>query len=610
MPTHEEDPSPDHPAIAALILVARFRPGPRVVFHFPAYPTTSAAASPSDGPPAPAQPDDPSAAIFGLSELVLERLLAPGCWSDGAKFVVGAIDGLTFVGHPVFAARDGAWDRPHSHDDDDGGQPGNANPTATADRDAGVPIATPQARPRPDAAASIESQPGSALGTSYNSASTASGSGAGAGAPEQQLTMFHVVAAVRTAGAPPGVERAVYAGVVEKLARALHFCQRQASYVAVESRRLLARKVRGRHDGLAGTALWTHLLRESELARALQSAYEGAAAGAVADLLLNGMCLSVQLPDTRTTTAHTLGPADAILLLHDKPALLRALAHHPDTSPLARLIRAHTPTKSLQKHAAMLGIPVPETLRVARHLVTWRKARPTLPLSPWNTYVVGATPPQRLADALPEHAARFPALPALPHMLKLLGGKPVKYGRLIPSRDHRAPFMDMLAWMLRRRLLVPLPTFAWLTRGGDRRPPPAKPDPIANRNRLPLPALSLLSPQLRPVDERDDAASVHSDRTTVPDPASPAPRPDDAADVVIIPNPLAPSPAERAALQHIRASCADPELADRLPALYKYFDGATALEELAAREGLKRALVERWLELLLRQGALATFRRL
>jgi hypothetical protein len=63
-------------------------------------------------------------------------------------------------------------------------------------------------------------------------------------------------------------------------------------------------------------------------------------------------------------------------------------------------------------------------------------------------------------------------------------------------------------------------------------------------------------------------------------------------------------------LQYIKDSIADTELADRLPSLFRYFDGESVLEEIGAREGLKRSKVDAWLVQLQEAGFLLTFHHL
>ena len=78
----------------------------------------------------------------------------------------------------------------------------------------------------------------------------------------------------------------------------------------------------------------------------------------------------------------------------------------------------------------------------------------------------------------------------------------------------------------------------------------------------------------------------------------------------IITTPTEPSAEDAQALDHIKSSIADDEFRERLPSLHRYFDGEATLEEIAAREGLKRSKVDAWVEQLQDEGFLLSFRHL
>ena len=381
-------------------------------------------------------------------------------------------------------------------------------------------------------------------------------------------------------------------------------------------------KAKAAQQGTSSAALCSQMLENSELAWALKEVYEKISNGRVAGIRLSGMDMSLQISSKANDSEreHELGQHSGLLLLEDKDSLLRDLSH-PDASPLAYFIREHTPTKSLQKQAIKLGIPVNDILYLAHHLIKWRKARAIPTLHPRNVYVVGPEAPlDRLEDYAVEYGRLFSALPSLLQVLKILSGRPLKYGMLIPSRDHRAPYMDILAYLVRCKFVVQLKTSGWLQAPTE--PKKKTKDVEINKNRRPVSVASLLSPQLRPVD--DDTASVSSERTAIPvstveaatKQSGKAKRVEDQAEehgnsqVIprIIANPSAPPKEDAEGLQRIIDSIEDEELCDRLPSLYRYFNGEAALEEIAAMEGLKRSRLETWLDQLQADGILMTFR--
>ncbi|KAK3720334.1 Nitrogen permease regulator 3 [Vermiconidia calcicola] len=667
-------------SLIAVLLVTRSRPGPKLVFHYPPNPQARRSTRGGDNNGCDSDEDsDPDTAmnevkgvlrgnaaneaqhdrariretttstpngdLLGFAEESLEKLLSPGCWSDRKKFEV-CLDGLTFVGHPIYAAQDGSWTRRHTHDHDVRSNAVKekpvtpvkaASPIAEAMRDVnaahahpGIAITEPQT---PAKAAhdfthvpeSLDSRAGQSFATSVNSGSSTS-----APTPEPLLS-FNVVFALANSRLTQNISREtslVHNHVAKKLSKALHYCQKQSSYIGVESKKMLTVRTKAKQDGVDASALCSRMIETSELAWALKEVYERISMGAIAGIRLNGMEMSLQIPLAAHASIDGTPELDthaAILLLEDKDTLLRDL-DHPDASPLASFIREHTPTKSLQKHAVKLGMQVNDVLYLAGHLIKWQKACAIAPLHPRNTYIVGRDAPiHKLEQYIAGYAQRFSALPSLPQVLKVLSGRPIKYGMLIPSRDHRTPYMDILAYLVRHGFVEQLKTSGWLraslasaavSREADTRLRNQEP----NKNKRPLSVASLLSPQLRPVGD-DDTASVSSERTAIPvsiaetmkgqhsdkgqhheADSSPAENWD------IITEPLDPSLEDTRRLEHIREVIDDEELHDRLPSLLQYFNGEAVFEEIAAREGLKRSKLEAWLDMLQGEEFLLTYR--
>ena len=651
--------------LLAILLVTRSRPGPRLAFHYPPTPHTTPATKGEAQDTTGGSDDDSDSGtedvistvnskhdasnriekvgrgnsesktnltknslngdVLAIAEDSLEKLLSPGCWSDKKKFEV-CVDGLTFVGHPAFADHDGSWARGHKH------EPSNASTLASThnpDMDAAQTQSTiainiangkntaMQVHDFKHVSESLDSRIGSSLATSFNSESTTSP------AMPEPLTMFHVVFVL---GGPArccgDTEVAMlHSHVAKKLTKALQYCQKQSTYVGFESRKLLALRTKAKQAGTAAEALSKQCIEASELAWALKELYERLSSYQIAGVRLNGMEISLKLPDSDhedEDEEQALDRHSGLLLLEDKDTMLRDLAH-PDASPLAYFIREHVPTKSLQKLATRMGFPIDKVLYLAQHLIDWRKARAIAPLHPRNSYIVGANAPlETLSQHMSEYAHKFSALPSLPQMLKILSDRPIRYGMLIPSRDHRAPYMDILAYLVQHKFVEQLKTFGWLqatpaVQSGNTRAE-------ANANKRPLSVLSLLSPQMRPAD--DDTVSISSERTAIPlSSGHPESRRDrkassvpsvtlddqvDTFDIIKKPDELSATDLER--LRHIKESVNDEELSGRVLSLVQYFNGDHALENIAAIEGLKRGKVETWLEVLQKEGFLLTFR--
>ncbi|KAM0723250.1 hypothetical protein Q7P37_001451 [Cladosporium fusiforme] len=574
---------------------------------------------------------NPLEKVLGYNVEILERLLSPGRWCEKKKFEV-CLDGVTFVGLPIYAKENGTWvtrDEDHAelqkHVADPAIHPALRKTDSvdalevdsqqqSPDKElasgvSGITITAPET-PAPHLTAdyshvseSFDSHGVASLGTSMNSASTT------AGATAEQMTMFHVVFAL-SGNTGEGTIQTVdlYEHIAKKLSKALKYCQKRSNYVSVESRKLLAMKQRARAEKTDPATLWTQFLSHSELAWALQEVYSRISADEIAGVRLDGLEMSLQIPPKQKSNELEVTPLSALLLLDDRENLITALDDHRDASLLSYFIRESTPTKPLAKQATKLGIPEKTLLFLAQHLVKWRKARPIVPLHPRNIYIVHPQAPLENLRALGEaYGKRFPSLPSLENMLAMLGGRPVKYGALIQSRDHRHPYMGILAWLVRHELVAPMRTVGWLKMvegAGD----DAHETETDQADLRPMQVSRLLGVRS---NTSDDGSSVASDQTAFPTgvPQSQAatsapdsntkeaPGHEDSREecLGIIANPLDPSPAEKAVMRSIEASLDDLELRERFNSLVRYFDGSHAFEEIAGREGLKRAKVEDWI---------------
>jgi len=749
--------------LIAVLLITRSRPGPKLVFHYPPVPQddsqhlTREEYTYSDGNDSdsdcstdsdssvrrhgraqnPSDPSichetteetDPLGRVLSHEVGSLERLLSPGRWSEKKKFEI-CLDGVTFVGLPVFAKEDGTW---AARDEGDAGASSQARPAHrtlrqlhkdssfdTIDEDsqsqsqqqspvkdlsssvAGITITAPDNASAANlSVGSYKHMPDSfdshgnlaSLGTSMNSSSTTSG------AVAEQMTMFHVVFAL-SANASNILQTAeLYEHVAKKLSKALKYCQKRSNYVSTESRKLLAMKQRGRAEKTPASTLWPQFSSHSELAWALQEVYTRVSLGDIAGLRLDGMEMALQIPikPSPENSEVQVTALSTILLLDSRENLVRTLDEHRDASLLSYFIRESTPTKSLAKQATKLGIPEKTIIFLAQHLVKWRKARVITPLHPRNLYVVSArgrrnersttSETRNLRKLGIEYAKRFPALPSMETMLAMLGGRPLKYGALIQSRDHRVPYMEILAWLVRHELVAQLKTVGWLQcperseersdersegrlSAGDESDDPlllahghgtrsasdttAASSSAGQAGAKPMPVSRLLGVRRSIASASDDGSSIASDQTAFPTgvplqaissttsiPGSSSARNrsrgesvgrsaedaqssgrsvdsgfregDDSAGSScpprIIADPLHPSPEQKAALRRIEASVDDLEFRERFASLLGYFDGEHAFEEIAGREGLKRARVEEWIAELEGRGCVRSLR--
>ena len=239
--------------------------------------------------------------------------------------------------------------------------------------------------------------------------------------------------------------------------------------------------------------LWPSIIKASPLASLLAHTYDSIAASRIAHVPISKTVeTSLQIPQSISTqyaptpsepqmpglwlttasmaddddeSGRTLSPYAALLLLEDKDTLLKQVEkdNHELASPLAFFIREVSPTKSLQKLAVRLSLRLPDLQYLARHLIYWRRARAIPPLHTKDTYITSPNADMRqLSAAAIAYERRFTGLPSLPRMLHSLSARPVHYGWFIPSLDHKAVYMEMLAYLLRDGWVTQLRTFVWV----------------------------------------------------------------------------------------------------------------------------------------------------
>ena len=238
--------------------------------------------------------------------------------------------------------------------------------------------------------------------------------------------------------------------------------------------------------------LWAKILQQSPLAKAIANVYTSISSNKIAHVSIGSSFdaslqipqavstayvatpMEPQLPGLWLTTASmledddgvaALSPHAALLLLEDKETMLKEVeSDNKDmTTLLAFFIRELNPTKSLYKLSTRLSLPLSDMQFLARHLIYWRRARAVPPLHIRDTYIVSPNCDLRqLSKATTLYARRFATFPSLPSMLQLFSGRPKQYGYIIPSKDHKAPYMEILAWLLRGGWVTQLRTFAWV----------------------------------------------------------------------------------------------------------------------------------------------------
>lgn len=682
--------------------------------------------------------------LLGYPVEGLKMMLSPPSSMHKKRFEV-MLDDLVFLGYPIFVREDGTWkkkktkrrsrthDRESSADGDDEQGADDANESdsgsdedndegkqgAQADDAFSPPLSPLTSRtPRlhnPDTAQSHKSQ------STMSEAASEAGS---ANSNQDEMTMFHVVFVMN----PPALEyhirlQEMYDNVVKKFSKVLRYEQARSNAVWQDVKKIQSLKAQAKESKTPMSALWPNLMTSCLLAKSMAILYTSIANNKIAHISIGtDFDASIQIPQAISTPyvptptepqlpglwlttasslsddGQSLSPHAALLLLEDKDMMIKEVEGDGKevANPLAFFIRELTPTKSLTKLSAALSLPLSDVQFLARHLIYWRRARAIPPLHIRDTYIVSPNCDMRqLEKAMPLYAQRFSALPSLPKMLQNLSGKPIQYGFLIPSKDHKPAYMEILAWLLRGGWVTQLRTFAWVkvspevkaavavqlrqdhedkmakrtpfamrTKGsigsGDTRRQSEDYDsdaaPASRNTSIASPRLSAL---LSPSRAASDSGSIGSGRTAIPlhpqgtqtspnlpatrtstnasDAHAPAPAPtsptvlsshedtetdsetllslaalpstDPAAyQQTLVLSPHRASTEESRWLARIGADLKDQEVREAWSWLYRYFDGQRALEEVAAREGLKRSKVQGLLSKLEKEGVLYVVR--
>jgi hypothetical protein len=428
-------------------------------------------------------------------------MLSPGRVFNKRRFEFG-IEQLVFLGAPRFVREDGNWKKRKKGKKRDASENGvgsdadDEKEQRTSAKKSDVPA---DGSPSEDLEYIIRNIPvydpayghglmsgaASEMGSETRSVST--------NGNDTELTMFNIVFVLN----PPALEYHVrveemYDNVVKKFAKALKYAQALSSYVSDESRTILAMKDKARENRTSISTLWQNIVSNSSLAKAIMITFNTISHDKIAHVNLGqDFDTSFQIPQALSTpyiptatepqmpglwlTTTTLlddedndtslSPHSALLLLEDEEILLKEVESDAKelSGPLSYFIRNLTPTKSLQKLSQRYSLSMKDTQILARHMIYWRRARAIPPLRWQDTYIVSPNADMRaLKSAIPLYAAKFPTLPSLPKMLHSLSGTPRPYITLMPTKDHRSAYMEILAWLMRGGWVTQLRTFGWV----------------------------------------------------------------------------------------------------------------------------------------------------
>lgn len=239
--------------------------------------------------------------------------------------------------------------------------------------------------------------------------------------------------------------------------------------------------------------LWPSIVEASPLAKAMAIMFDSISNSKIAHINLDhtldlafkipqadstpfvSTATSPQVPGLWLTTTPFVGddeasslfnPHSALLLLQDREVLIKEVEHESKelSDPLIWFINNLNPTKSLQKQFTNSALALKDSVFLAQHLIYWRRAQAIPPLHHRETYIVSPNADMRaLPTAVIAFATRFPSLPPLTRILQLLSSQPRPYWQIMPSKDHRGAYMDILAWLMRGGWITQLKSFGWVS---------------------------------------------------------------------------------------------------------------------------------------------------
>ncbi|KAL9957123.1 hypothetical protein ACROYT_G038725 [Oculina patagonica] len=292
------------------------------------------------------------------------------------------------------------------------------------------------------------------------------------------MKLFNVVFVLQASVEPSVVH--CYHDLSKRIAIALKHEEIRCRYLSSERETMLSV-----HDEMStmpedcAESPFQHILPRSKLARDLQDVFKSLCATGSVRLKINGwvnvsFCLPHKVHNLNQGTVHikpeaihkslaAIRPYHTLLFLVDEGYLVASLPG--DCSPaVTRLVRMASPLKSFQTLSQDTDIPLSQVFAIAAHLVYWGMATIIYPLCESNVYVVAPDSSTSISSPLVEEfTSRFPRM-SLHNVLS-------EFSLPTPLSEHNNPLglpqqqaeqVQMVVWMLQRRLLIQLHTYVFL----------------------------------------------------------------------------------------------------------------------------------------------------
>nr|XP_020511552.1 GATOR complex protein NPRL3 isoform X1 [Labrus bergylta] len=291
------------------------------------------------------------------------------------------------------------------------------------------------------------------------------------------MILFNVVFALR-ANADPSVINCMH-NLSHRIAIALQHEERRCQYLTREAKLMLAvqDEITTMTENGSPQSPFRQILPKCKLARDLKEAYDSLCTTGVVRLHINNwlevsFCLPHKIhviggtyipPEALEHSLKAIRPYHALLLLESEKALLSQLP--VDCSPaMVRLIKTCSAVKNLQQLAQDADLALLQIFQIAAHLVYWGKAIIIYPLCENNVYMLSPHANISLYSPLAEQfSLQFPGhdLPTVLAKFSL----PVSLAEFrnpLEAPAQEAQLIQMVVWMLQRRLLIQLHTYVCL----------------------------------------------------------------------------------------------------------------------------------------------------
>ncbi|ESZ94025.1 hypothetical protein SBOR_5603 [Sclerotinia borealis F-4128] len=323
----------------------------------------------------------------------------------------------------------------------------------------------------------------------------------------------------------------------------------------------------------------------------------------------------------------------ALLLLKDEVDVIAEISSENTelSTPLIQVIKWAKPTLSFHQVAQTNNVDLDEVITLAQHLIYWRKAIAIPPIHARDMFIVSPNcDMHKLIPATQQWKKAFPFAPSLQSFLGQISYAPRAYKTFVPSKSHREKYMEMLAWLIRGGWVTHLRTFCWIWVWPEiiyEVEYQLKAEAIERTRNPPL-ETAPGSPETNNSEEATDAEKAMALDPTAPlttEQAAEAARLERLAAKTIadakaaevefeeLPVPVATEHPSMNHAEHLKYmssyAIVDPHKANHVETMYiaaigkrwtdpkakalwpkfvKYFNGTTALEDIWAKEGLKR----------------------